>query len=242
MHVGADSLEVVDKLPVSCHVLAAAQGQLTQPAKSHAVVLDPTTKHVVAHKPAVCRVKFVIRRGCWSACPAPIGQNGLMEILKHPLPRWFRCCTEAPASQLTGLALLTGRNGLMDVLNMRNPGQPSDDSWMGHQLVDPRWAGQPAGQPAYAAVPLLPRGPGAVQSALWQGPQPGGWLPQQAWGMTVLQAACMHHHARPFALIRHELVLPRHVLQPNTAIHCCLQQGQGALPWPRAAHGAPGPV
>ena len=69
--------------------------------------------------------------------------------------------TEAPASLPTCLTLVTGRKGLMDVLNMRNPGRPSDDSWMGHQLVDPRWAVQSAGQPVYATVPVLPCGPGA---------------------------------------------------------------------------------
>lgn len=33
---------------------------------------------------------------------------------------------------------LAGRRDLFDVLNYRNPGVPSDDSWMGHAKVDPQ--------------------------------------------------------------------------------------------------------
>ena len=83
--------------------------------------------------------------------------------------------------------------------------------------------------------PCCPVGLGAVQSAPWQAPQQGR-------GMSVTQPARMQHLARPLAPTLHVLLLPRHVLHPTACLYCSLQQGQSALPWPGAAHGAPGPV
>ena len=57
-------LEAVNKLPVSCQILAAVQKQLAHPTKNQAALLDPTPKHAVGQGAAVRRVKPVIARGC----------------------------------------------------------------------------------------------------------------------------------------------------------------------------------